>query len=112
VEQFTKIVYALAFGVLTFAMHLLGEPARTAFVVALAAVGYACVVALVARVVDAVDTAPRIWRAALMVIAGTGFAAFLFPLPQLAIAFGLVFCALDVVKHLRPAVVPVPADPA
>jgi hypothetical protein len=112
VERLTKIVYVLAFGVLTFAMRSLGEPSRTAFIVALGAVGYACVVALVARVVNAVETAPRVWRAALMLIAGTGVATFLFPLPQLAIAFGLVFCGLDVVKHLRPAALPLPADPA
>jgi peptidoglycan/LPS O-acetylase OafA/YrhL len=112
VQRLTKIVYVLAFGVLTFAMRSLGEPSRTALVVALGAVGYAGVVALVAQVVNAIDTAPRVWRAALMLIAGTGFATFLFPLPQLAIAFGLVFCGLDVAKHLRPAGVPLPADPA
>ena len=111
-ERLSKTVYVLAFGLLTFAMRSLAEPGRTALVVALCAIGYAGVVAAVAHVVNAVETAPRVWRAALMLIAGTGFAAFLFPLPQLAIVFGLVFCGLDVAKHLRPAGLPLPADTA
>jgi hypothetical protein len=112
VERLSKTVYVLAFGVLTFAMRSLGEPGRTALVVALCAVAYAGVVAVVAHVVNAVETAPRVWRAALMLIAGTGFATFLFPLPQLALVFGLVFCGLDVARHLRPPALPLPADAA
>jgi hypothetical protein len=53
-----------------------------------------------------------VWRAALMLIAGTGLAAFLFPLPRLALVFGLVFCALDVAKHWQPDGIAVPAERA
>jgi chromate transport protein ChrA len=112
VERLTKTVYVLAFGVLTFAMRNLGEPTRTALALAVGAIAYAIVVALAARVVNAVERAPRLWRAALMLIAGTGLATFLFPLPRLALVFGLVFCALDVVKHWQPDGLPVPAGKA
>jgi hypothetical protein len=112
VERFGIPVYLLAFGVLTFAMRSLAEPASTAAAVAVAAVVYAGLVALTARLVNAVEFAPRLWRAGLMLIAGTGLATFLFPLPQWAIVFGLVFCGLDAAKHLRPAGLPVPAEEA
>ena len=110
-ERLAKPVYVLAFGVLTFAMRSLGETTRTALAVAVGAMLYAGLVALVARIVDAVPRARRLWRAGLMLTAGTGFATFLFPLPQLAILFGLVFCALDVARNWWPAGVAVPADP-
>ena len=108
----SKTVYVLAFGVLTFAMRNLGEPVGTALVVALGAMIYAVLVAIVAGIVDAVEPAPRTWRAALMLIAGTGVATFLFPVPQLAIVFGVVVCGLDVLKHLGLARTTLPADPA
>ena len=111
-ERLTKAVYVLAFGVLTFAMRNLSEPTRTALAIAVGAIAYAVVVALAARVVNAVERAPRPWRAALMLIAGTGLATFLFPLPQLALVFGLVFCALDVVKHWQLDGAPMPAEKA
>lgn len=101
-ERLTKPVYVLAFGVLTFAMRSLGEPTRTALTMAVAAMVYAALVAIAARIVDAVDRAARLWRAALMLIAGTGLSTFLFPLPRLAFVFGLVFCALDVLRHWQP----------
>ncbi len=107
-ERLERTIYVLAFGVLTFALRTLAEPARTALSVAAAAMVYAALVALAARVVNAVELAPRVWRAALMLIAGTGLASFLFPLPLLAIVFGAVFCGLDVAKHWRPAGLPAP----
>jgi hypothetical protein len=106
----SKPAYVLAFGMLTYAMRNLGEPSRTALFLAIGAVLYAGFVALAARLVDAVPFAPRLWRAALMAIAGTGLATFLFPLPSFAILFGLAVCALDAAKHWRPAGVAVPAD--
>ncbi len=107
-----KPFYVLAFGGLTFAMRSLGEPTRTALALALAAMVYAGLVAVAARIVDAVERAPRVWRAALMLIAGTGLATFLFPLPRLAVAIGLVFCALDIVKHWQATAVALPAEKA
>ena len=111
-DRVAKPLYVLAFGVLTFAVRNLIDPARVALVMAAGAVVYAGLVAVAARIVDAVERAPRLWRAALMLIAGTGLATFLFPLPRLALVFGLVFCALDVAKQWQPAGVTAPADRA
>lgn len=105
-------LYVLAFGVLAFAVRNLIDSARVALIMAAGAVVYAGLVAVAARLVDAVERAPRLWRAALMLIAGTGLAAFLFPLPRLALVFGLVFCAVDVAKHWQPAGVAAPAERA
>jgi hypothetical protein len=112
VERVAKPFYVLAFGVLTFAVRNLIDPARIALLMAAGAVVYAGLVAVAARIVDAVELAPRAWRAALMLIAGTGLAAFLFPVPRLALVFGLVFCALDVAKHWQPDAVALPAEKA
>ena len=111
-ERVAKPLYVLAFGVLTFAVRNLIDPARVALVMAAGAVVYAALVAVAAHIVDAVERAPRVWRAALMLIAGTGLAAFLFPLPRLALVFGLVFCALDVAKNWQPDGIAVPAERA
>ncbi len=111
-ERVAKPFYVLAFGVLTFAVRNLIEPARIALLMAAGAVVYAGLVAVAARIVDAVELAPRAWRAALMLIAGTGLATFLFPVPRLAFVFGLVFCALDVAKHWQPDAVALPAEKA
>jgi hypothetical protein len=110
VGRVLKPAYVLAFGVLTYAMRNLGEPPRIALFMAIGAVFYAALVALAARLVDAVPFAPRLWRAALMLIAGTGLATFLVPLASLAVLFGLAVCALDVAKHWQPAGLAVPAD--
>ncbi len=111
-ERLAKPLYVLAFGVLTFAVRNLIDPARVAPVMAAGAIVYAALVAVAAHIVDAVLRAPRLWRAALMLVAGTGLATFLFPLPRLALVFGLVFCALDVAKHWQPDGVAVPAERA
>jgi hypothetical protein len=112
VERVAKPFYVLAFGVLTFAVRNLIDPAGIALLMAAGAVVYAGLVAVAARIVDTVELAPRVWRAALMLIAGTGLATFLFPLPRLALVFGLVFCALDVAKHWQPDAVALPAEKA
>jgi hypothetical protein len=112
VDRVAKPLYVLAFGVLTFAVRNLIDPARIALLMAAGAVVYAGLVGVAAHFVGAVERAPRLWRAALMLIAGTGLATFLFPLPRLALVFGLVFCALDVAKHWQPAGVTAPAERA
>ena len=95
-------IYALAFGVLTFAMRVPGLPIRSAFVIAAAAVVYALLVAVTARLVNAVGSAPALWRAALILIAGTGLATFLFPLVPLAIVLGIAFCGLELARWWAP----------
>ena len=96
-------VYALAFGVLTFAMHMGGPSTRTAVVIAAGAVLYALLVGITARLVNEVPFARTVWRAALILIAGTGFAAFLFPLAPLAILLGVAFAGLELARRLAPA---------
>lgn len=95
-------VYALAFGVLTFAMRTGGMPLRSALVIAGAAVVYALLVAVTARLVNAVPSAPVAWRAALILVAGTGLATFLFPLAPLALALGIAFCGLELARWWAP----------
>jgi len=95
-------VYALAFGVLTFAMHMGGPPTRTAVAIAAGAVLYALLVGITARLVNEVPFARTVWRAALILIAGTGFATFLFPLAPLAIVLGIAFCALELTRRWTP----------
>jgi len=95
-------VYALAFGVLTFAMRLPGLPLHSALIVAAAAVVYALLVALTARLVNAVGYAPAVWRAALILVAGTGLATFLFPLVPLALVLGIAFCGLELARWWAP----------
>ena len=101
-------VYALAFGALTFAMHMGGASTRTALVLAAGAVLYAMLVGITAKLVNEVPFAPVIWRAALILIAGTGFATFLFPLAPLAIVLGIAFCALELMRRWTPGRRPAP----
>jgi hypothetical protein len=98
-----RVIYAVAFGVLVFAMHAPGEPTRTALVTAAAAVLYAALVGAAALIVNGVPSARTAWRAALILIAGTGFAAFLFPLAPLAILLGVAFAGLELARRLAPA---------
>jgi hypothetical protein len=95
-------IYALAFGVLVFAMRLPGLPARSALVIAAAAVVYALLVAVTARLVNEVPYAPAVWRAALILVAGTGLATFLFPLVPLALVLGIAFCGLELARWWAP----------
>jgi hypothetical protein len=98
-----RVIYALAFGVLVFAMHAPGEPTHTALAWAAAAVLYAALVGGTAWIVNAVPFARPAWRAALILIAGTGFATFLFPLAPLAILLGIAFAGLELARRLAPA---------
>jgi hypothetical protein len=102
VREVQAPVYALAFGVLVFAMRLPGLPVRAALVVAAAAVLYAVLVAVTARLVNAVESAPTVWRAALILVAGTGLATFLFPLVPLALMLGIAFCGLELARRWAP----------
>jgi chromate transport protein ChrA len=95
-------IYALAFGVLTFAMRMGSLPVRSALAIAVAAVVYALLVAVTARLVNAVSYAPALWRAALILVAGTGLATFLFPLVPLAIVLGIAFCGLELARWWAP----------
>ena len=95
-------VYALAFGALTFAMHMGGASTRTALVFAAGAVLYAMLVGVTAKLVNDVPFARTLWRAVLILIAGTGFATFLFPLAPLAIVLGIAFCALELTRRWTP----------
>lgn len=111
-EVLEKGGYILGFGALTFAMRNLTEPTGAALTIAAGAMLYACLAGIAAHLVEQVPSGRRLWRAALILIAGTGFASFLFPLPQWAVLFGILFCALDAVRHWRPAAVPEPAGDA
>src|SRR4051812_4415158 len=84
-------------------MHAPGEPTRTALVTAAAAVLYAALVGGTAWIVNAVPFARTAWRAALILIAGTGFATFLFPLAPLAILLGIAFAGLELARRFAPA---------
>jgi hypothetical protein len=96
-------VYALAFGILTFAMHISGTSLHAALAMATGAVLYALLVGVIARIVNQVPFAPAAWRAALILIAGTGLATFLFPLAPLAILLGIAFCGLELARRWAPA---------